>query len=154
MIVRPARVSDAERICELVNEYAERGLMLHRSLESVYRSLRSFLVAEDDGRVVGCAAVEVFWGDLAEIRSLAVAPDRRGGGIGAALADAAIRDAARLGISRLFALTYESGFFERFGFEIIDRGLLPEKVWSVCLNCPKADACDEIAMIRRIEDEA
>jgi len=154
MEMRPARISDAQAICDLVNYYAERGRMLHRSLESVYEALREFSVAEDDGRVVGCVAVDIFWSDLAEVKSLAVAGDCRGKGVGAKLVAAAAKDAARLGVRRLFALTYEKEFFARQGFEAVDRDTLPEKVWRECLVCPKADACDEIAMIRNLNGPA
>jgi amino-acid N-acetyltransferase len=148
MNIRPARVEDAAAICGIINYYAERGRMLHRSLESVYEGLREFLVAEEDGGpVVGCVAVDVYWGDLAELKSLAVAPDRRGGGIGTLLVQEALRDARRLGIRKLFALTYEKDFFLRNGFRTIRREKLPEKVWRECMACPKSDACDEIAMM-------
>jgi amino-acid N-acetyltransferase len=151
MKVRHARISDAEAICELVNHYAERGRMLHRSLESVYEALREFLVVEaDDGRIVACVALDVFWADLAEVKSLAVAPDCLGRGVGRQLLAAAIEDAAQLGIQRLFALTYEKDFFAKQGFTVIERDTLPEKVWRECVVCPKADACDEIAMIRHL----
>lgn len=152
MTMRRARTSDAERICSLVNYYAERGRMLHRSLESVYEALREFLVAEEDGRVLGCVAVDVFWADLAEIKSLAVDPDSRGGGVGRQLLAAAIDDARALGVGRIFALTYEQEFFAGHGFEKIDRSMLPEKVWRECVACPKADACDEIAMMLYLEN--
>jgi len=148
MKIRHARISDAEAIVALINHYAERELMLHRSLESVYDCLREFQVAiDDDGRVVGCVAVDVFWADLAEIKSLAVAPGSARKGIGGELMDAAIEDARAMGIRRLFALTYETDFFARYGFATIDRHTLPEKVWRECLACPKADACDEIAVM-------
>ena len=148
MKIRPARVEDAATICGIINYYAERGRMLHRSLESVYEALREFLVAEDEsGKVAGCVAVDVYWSDLAEVKSLAVAPDRRGGGIGTALVGAAIRDSRRLGLGRLFALTYEKEFFTRHGFRTVRREKLPEKVWRECMACPKSDACDEIAMV-------
>lgn len=151
MIVRAAKVSDAAAICELVNYYAERGRMLHRSLESVYNTLRDFLVAEDEGgRLVGCAAVSLVWGDLAEVKSMAVHPDRRRRGVGSALLQAAVADARRLGTERLFALTYEKDFFVHRGFEVIERDSLPEKVWRECLSCPKADACDETALVLRL----
>ena len=154
MKVRPARVSDGATICEVVNYHAERGRMLHRSLESTYEALREFLVAEDSqGRVIGCVAVDVFWADLAEVKSLAVRPEARGRGVGGRLVQAAIDDAARLGVRRLFALTYEQAFFQRQGFEVIDRQTLPEKVWRECVACPKVDCCDEIAMIRSMHDE-
>jgi len=125
--------------------------MLHRSLESVYGAVRDFLVAEDsDGSIVGCVAVTVYWSDLAEVKSLAVAPGRQGEGIGSKLVSAAVADARGLGVRRLFALTYEKEFFQRNGFEVIDRQTLPEKVWLECISCPKAEACDEIAMMYRI----
>jgi len=149
--IRTARASDAQRICELVNYYAERGLMLHRSLESVYEHLRDFIVAQDEtGGVVGCVAVSVFWSDLAEVRSIAIDPERTRSGIGTGLVKAAIASAAELGITRIFTLTYEEDFFARQGFEAIDRQELPEKVWRVCISCPKADACDEIAMMLKL----
>jgi amino-acid N-acetyltransferase len=153
MTVRPAHISDAQTICDLVNHYAERGLMLHRSLESVYEDLREFQVAENaEGHLVGCAAVDVFWADLAEVKSLAVRTDARGQGIGSLLLREAIADARRIGVKRLFALTYENDFFARHGFAVIDRDSLPEKVWRECLVCPKVDACDEIAMILNLSD--
>lgn len=149
---RPARADDARRIAELINYHAERGRMLHRSLESVYENLRAFQVAEEDGRIVGCVAVGLFWSDLAEVKSLAVDPAEQGRGVGGKLLQAAIADARRLGLKRLFALTYETSFFERSGFRKIDRGTLPEKVWRECVACPKADQCDEVAMILMLDE--
>ena len=122
--------------------------MLHRSMEAIYEMLREFQVAEDDGRVVGCVAVDVFWADLAELKSLAVADDGQGRGVGSELVRAAIDDARRLGIRKLFALTYEKEFFMAFGFEVVPRERLPEKVWLECIACPKHEACDEIAMMK------
>lgn len=152
MTIRPARVTDAAAICDLVNYYAERGTMLHRSLESVYAELREFHVAvADDGSIAGCIAVDVFWSDLAEIKSLAVRRADSGKGTGGGLMRAAIEDARVLGIRRLFSLTYEQAFFERYGFEVIDRQTLPEKVWRECIACPKVDACDEIAMMAQLD---
>jgi len=151
MKLRHARIKDAKAICELVNHYAERGRMLHRSLESTYASLRDFLVLEDDhGRVAACCAVSIFWADLAEVKSLAVAPDYRGQGLGRRLVSAAKRDARKIGMEKIFALTYEKEFFLRQGFKVIDRDTLPEKVWRECFACPKEDCCDEIAMLLRL----
>ena len=151
MTTRPARVCDAAAICDVVNYYAERGRMLHRSLESVYAELREFHVAVDDGRIVGCVAVDIFWADLAEIKSLAVLDAARGAGVGGRLMQAAFEDAGRMGVRRLFALTYEEAFFIKHGFGVIDRDRLPEKVWRECFACPKVDACDEIAMMRELD---
>ena len=92
-MIDTAGMSDADGICGLVNYYAERGRMLHRSLESVYESLRDFVVCSEDGQVVGCAALSISWKDLAEIRSLAVAERRRGEGIGRRLVESSIEQA-------------------------------------------------------------
>jgi amino-acid N-acetyltransferase len=142
-----ATVADCDAICELINYYAERGRMLHRSLESTVESIREFLVARRDGRVAGCVALPVSWKDLGELRSLAVRPGFEGRGVGRELVDAALDDARRLGLQRVFVLTYVTDFFERFGFRVVDKQALPTKVWRVCIHCDRADACDETAMI-------
>jgi len=147
-------MSDAVAIGEIINYHAERGRMLHRSLEAIYDTLRNFLVADVDGEVLGCVAVEIAWADLAEVKSLAVAPDAIGRGLGNALVRAAITDAHKLGVRRLFALTYVDGFFARHGFERIDRRQLPSKVWTDCVYCPKRHACDEIAVLLDLTQEA
>jgi amino-acid N-acetyltransferase len=149
--IRKALIADAPQIVSLINFWAERGRMLHRSLESVYNALREFHVAQEDGRVIGCVAVDIFWADLAEVKSLAVSRDARGKGLGSKLVKAAMADARRLGVKKLFALTYEKAFFLKNGFAVIDRDTLPEKVWRECIYCPKADKCDEIAMMRSFE---
>lgn len=126
--------------------------MLHRSLESVYDAIREFNVAEDaEGNVVGCVALDVFWADLAEIKSLAVLPAKRGAGIGSKLVAAAVKDARRLGVRRVFTLTYEKQFFRNHCFRVVSREKLPDKVWRECIGCPKEEACDEIAMIINLD---
>ena len=146
-MVEPATMSDAEAICGLVNYWAERGRMLHRSLESVYLDIRDFLVWRERGQALGCVAIAINWKDLAEIRSLAVAPEAQGRGIGVGLMRAALEQARALGLKRLFALTYEQSFFTRLGFKLVDKDTLPTKVWRDCLHCPRADNCEEAALV-------
>ncbi len=148
MNVRSAKISDAKVICSLINYYAEHDKMLFRSLAEIYENLQTFLVAEQDGKAVGCCALEVIWSDLAEIKSLAVESDKRGQGIGTALVAAALDHARYLGVPRVFALTLEPIFFERLGFAAIRKEDLPMKVWSDCAKCPKQHECDETAMTR------
>lgn len=142
-------VSDAKAICALINYHAERDAMLHRSLESVYEALREFLVAEEaaTGALLGCAAVDIYWGDQAEIRSLAVDDAARGKGIGKSLIAACIDDAKRMGITKLFAMTYEQPFFVRQGFTEVDLKILPEKVWRECLEWYAQGHRHETAML-------
>lgn len=151
MNIRHAIIPDARDICELVNQLAEQELMLHRSLEDVFDSIREFLVAEDEGRILGCVAVDVFWGGLAEIRSLAVADDARRRGVGKALVEAAVEDARDLGIHKVFAMTYEKPFFEKRGFSVVDLKTLPEKVWRECLKWYAQGHRHETAMLRELD---
>ena len=151
MNIRPATVSDARAICDLVNHYAEQDLMLHRSLEDIYDCLREFIVAEENSEILGCVAVDVYWGALAEIRSLAVAKAAKGNGVGAKLLTAAIEDAGRLGIVKLFALTYEQEYFLSRGFSVVDLNTLPEKVWRECLEWYNQGHRHETAMVLDLE---
>jgi len=146
-IIRPAKVSDADQIHSLINYYAEQGQMLHRSLESIYRSLRDFIVCCDGDEVIGCVALVIYWKDLAEIRSLAVAVEHTKKGIGTRLVRQALNEAKKLGLPKVFTLTYVTDFFSKLGFKIVEKSTLPMKVWGDCLHCPRADACDETAMI-------
>lgn len=132
----------------IINDCAEFGQMLHRSLSHLYEHVRDFHVAvSDDGKVIGCCGLSIVWANLAEVYSLAVAPGYRGQGLGRSLVQACIDESRRLGIHQLMTLTYEQAFFARLGFEVIDRQRLPLKVWSECLRCSKNQACDEIAMV-------
>ncbi len=150
MNVRPAKIRDAKAINALINEYAEQDKMLFRSLADIYENLRTFHVAETDGQIVGCCALHIIWSDLAEIKSLAVEPSKTGTGIGKALVEASLSHAKDLGLPRVFALTLEPAFFEKLGFEKVERDALPMKVWSDCARCPKQDQCDEVALIKNL----
>ncbi len=146
-----ATLEDAEGIYRLVNHYAQHGgLLLPRSLADIYHHIRDFTVAKQEGRVVGCCALRIYWRDLAEVRSLAVEPGLTGHGIGSRLLLACIEEARELGIKRLFTLTYAGPFFETHGFRPIDKGKLPEKIWADCLRCAKLPMCDEKAYILEI----
>lgn len=153
-VVRPALVSDAKTIMTLVNELAVQQVMLPRSPASVIENIRDFFIAEVDGQFAGCGALAVTWTDIAEVRSLAVAPAMQKHGVGRILVDALVHDAKRLGIPRLFAFTYVPGFFAKVGFSICQHEDLPHKVFNDCMHCPKFLACDEIAMTRVLDAEA
>ncbi|MFA5422980.1 MAG: N-acetyltransferase [Phycisphaerae bacterium] len=150
MNIRSAKIQDARAINALINEYAEQDKMLFRSLADIYENLRSFQVAQIDNQIVGCCALHIIWQDLAEIKSLAVEQSRKGTGIGRALVEASLKQARELGLPQVFALTLEPGFFEKLGFEKVDRDELPMKVWSDCARCPKQDNCDEVALIKNL----
>ena len=154
MNVRSAKISDAKAINALISSYAEVDRMLFRSLADIYENLQTFIVAELDETIVGCCALEVIWSDLAEIKSLAIDGAYKEKGIGRRLVAAAVEQAAKLGVPKVFALTLEPVFFEKSGFEIVEKETLPMKVWSDCSRCPKQQNCDEIAVIKIISPES
>ncbi len=154
MKVRSAKISDVKRINALISSYAERDRMLFRSIADIYENLQVFTVADLDGDVVGCCALEIIWSDLAEIKSLAVDEANKEKGIGKMLVTAALEQAEQLGVPRVFALTLEPDFFEKLGFEIVEKETLPMKVWSDCAKCPKQQNCDEIAVVKTVSREA
>lgn len=150
-MIRKATVKDVESIKHIINTYAKQELMLARSLSELYEYIRSFYVYEDNGEIVGCCALQVVWENIAEVQSLAVKAEYKKQKIGTKLLAACIEDAYELGLENVFTLTYAPGFFEKNGFERIDKSILPHKVWSGCIRCPKFPDCDEIAMMRKLD---
>jgi amino-acid N-acetyltransferase len=147
MIYRKAVLADVEIIHTMVNDYAKEGRMLPRSRGSLYENIRDFLVAEEDAVLIGVGALHILWDNLAEIRTLAVQNGHMKGGVGKQIVHGLLKEAAELGISKVFTLTYQQLFFEKCGFTVINKDTLPQKVWTDCVNCPKFPNCDEICMV-------
>ena len=160
--IRRAKVGDVQQIVSLINSYAEKGEMLYRSQSQVLQQIRNYFVAvsprsdsspdSSEDSVLACGSLDITWNDLAELRSLAVREDAQSRGLGTQVVEALMNDAAELGLKHVFALTYKPHFFERLGFKIIDKQLLPHKVWSICIDCLKFPVCDEVAMQIEVED--
>ncbi|WP_342767160.1 N-acetyltransferase [Sulfoacidibacillus thermotolerans] len=147
-MIRTATVEDVEQIALLLRHYADQGLLLPRSRQSICENLLSFYVIEEAGHVYGTGALHVLGDDLAEIRSLAIAQNAQGKGYGRVLVDTLFQRAQELKIPRVLALTYQEAFFSRCGFQVVEKQNLHQKIWKDCINCKKFPACDEIAMIR------
>lgn len=151
--VRPATMQDVDAIHDLISYYAERNRMLFRTLEDLYERIREFRVfVDEDEKVLGCAGLALLWRDLGEIRSMAVDPNYTGCGIGRKLVEDAIAEAKKLGLKRIFALTYEDGFFVRLGFQIVEKELLPHKVWTDCIHCDMQNNCKEIPVLMQLDE--
>ena len=146
-----ARVSDVPQIHKLVNSFADNGEMLTRPLSEIYENIRDYFVVRKGERVIACAALQVSWADLAEIKSLAVAEDCQKRSIGGQIVGVCLKEAKELGISIVFCLTYKPVFFEKRGFSRVDKSELPQKVWGECYRCSKYPDCDEVALIHRLE---
>ena len=149
-MIRKAKLSDVKAIQTLVNQYADSGQMLPRTLNEIYEHLRDFHVYEDGGALVGVCALHISWDGLAELRSLAVRQDRVKRGIGAELVRECLKEAVSLQVAQVFVLTYQSVFFKKIGFTDVDKKELPHKIWTDCLNCVKFPDCDESALIIKL----
>jgi len=116
-VFRRATPADAPAIVALIGSNVASGELLPRNLEFVQLHARDFIVAELDSHVVGCVHLDEYAPSLAEIRSLAVAPDAQGLGLGAGLVRELERLAARRDLTTLFAVSNSGEFFRRLGYE-------------------------------------
>lgn len=152
--IRKALLADIAALLELINAYAARGIMLPRTEFEMAENIRDFVVAFEDGRLVGCGALHFYTAASGEVRSLAVDPSLKIKGIGRAIVEALEDEARGQDLHSLFAFTYVPGFFGKLGFDEVDRGELPLKAWKDCLRCPKFQACDEIAVLKLLKPDA
>ena len=120
MQIRPARTSDIKGIRQLIDSYSPQGRLLTKETVTLYESVQEFTVAIDGDEVVGCGALHVLWEDLAEVRTVAVIEKLRGQGVGHQILESIISRSKEIGIKRLFCLTFETEFFGRHGFQIIE----------------------------------
>ncbi|MFH1622131.1 MAG: N-acetyltransferase [Candidatus Omnitrophota bacterium] len=149
--IRKARIEDVKQMHSLINFYAEKDLMMPRSLNEIYENLRDFFVYEKNNRILACCALHIVgWEDLAELKSLAVKKSYQKKGFGLKLVKMCLDETILLGVKKVFALTYVPGFFKKLGFRNINKSKLPHKIWVECCNCPKFPGCDEVALIKSI----
>ncbi|MBF6046557.1 amino-acid N-acetyltransferase [Streptomyces sp. NRRL B-1677] len=134
--VRRARTSDVAALRRLINTYVRDRILLDKATVTLYEDIQEFWVAErdEDGAVVGCGALHVMWEDLAEVRTLAVDPDVKGGGVGHAVLDKLLQTARWLGVRRIFCLTFEVDFFAKHGFVEIGETPVDGDVYSELLR--------------------
>lgn len=154
VICRKAEVEDVESLFALIDRYAKQGIMLYRSKETLLNQIDSFVIAQNSGEeIIGCGSLTQLGPDLVEIRSLGISDEYKGIGIGTMLVDALIENAKAQQIPKVMALTYEVAFFLKNGFRIEPKEVFPEKVWTDCVNCKKQFCCDEIAVLKRLDEE-
>jgi amino-acid N-acetyltransferase len=150
MKIKKANIRDVKAIHSLINKFAKKVDMLPRSLNEIYENIRDYFICKDNERVIAVASLHILWEDLAEIRSVAVAKEYQGQGVGKKLVKNCLNEAQNLGINKVFALTYHPEYFKELGFEDIDKNDLPHKIWGDCLKCPKFPDCNEVAVIKKI----
>ena len=163
--IRQAAIEDVPDIHYLLEIYASHGNLLPRTMSELYRHLRDFFVIEVNEewyrdvpptelrrhKIAACGALEIFTEDLGEIRSLVVADEYKGRGFGRLLVQHLTREARRIGLRRLMALTYAPEFFHKLDFKTVGKDTLPEKVWGICVKCYKYNNCDETAVLLELQ---
>ena len=134
--IRRARTGDVRALRRLLDQYVQERILLDKAPVTLYEDIQEFWVAErvSDGRVVGCGALHVMWEDLAEVRTLAVAPGCRGKGVGHLVLERLLQTARELGVERVFCLTFEVGFFGRHGFVEIDGSPVGHEIFEELLR--------------------
>lgn len=115
--VRLARTGDVAEIRALIEPHVASGTLMQRATEEIELLLPTFVVAEQDGAVVGCAVLEVYSSRLAELRSLVVAPQLRGAGLGRRLVEACLAMARERRVLEVMAITSNEDFFRVMGFD-------------------------------------
>jgi amino-acid N-acetyltransferase len=153
LTVRKAGMHDIPAILGLINGYAARGIMLPRTEFEMSENIRDFTVVRLGDDLLGCGALHFYSPSIGEIRSLAVNEEAKTHGVGRRLVEALAAEAEQYELDAVFAFTYVVEFFEKVGFHVVERGVLPLKAWKDCLRCPKFQACDEIAVLRVLRPE-
>ncbi len=166
--LQPATEEEVSAIAALVNGFAAQNLMLPRTEESILQSLPDWLVAlarpepnpaepnpaprRGCPQLLGCGSLVALTEQLVEIRSLAVAPAGQGQGIGRRIVEELVQVATARGYAQICALTLQESFFEKLGFDVVDRWSISPKLWQDCIYCPKFHHCDEVAVARNLTD--
>lgn len=133
--VRKARTSDVRAIQSLVEPLVNTRVLLGKDAVNLYGDIQEFRMADDaSGTPIGCGALHVMWEDLGEVRTLAVAEPWLKRGVGHALLEELEADARQLGLTRLFCLTFETGFFARHGYEPIGEDTVDPVVYAELLR--------------------
>ena len=148
-VVRMAKLPDAVGIFELVNSLSGDGTLLRRNYAEICENIRDFFVAESEAGVfLGCGALHLYGPHLAEVRSIVVKPEAKGQGAGGRLLRALLEEAEEQSVTSVCLFTRIPDFFFHFGFRVVDRTVLPDKIYKDCQTCPRLYACDEVAMAR------
>ena len=148
-VVRKARLPDAVNIFDIVNSLSDDGTLLRRSYAEICENVRDFTVAESESGVfLGCGALHLYGPHLAEVRSIVVKPEAKGQGAGGKLLRTLLAEAEEQSVTAVSLFTRIPDFFFHFGFRVVDRTALPDKIYKDCQTCPRLYACDEVAMVR------
>jgi len=147
-----AKLSDIPDMQALVTAEVKEGIILNRTEDEVATNIRSYVLAKDNGKLVGYTALHIHSKRLAEIRSLIVDESYRGQNVGKRMVKFTLEEAKALGVEEdVLVLTYLPQFFEKLNFNEINKEVIPEhKIWADCIKCIHFPVCNEVALIYKL----
>ena len=149
VLIRPATTADIGAIQKLIEPLVHRRILLGKELVMLYEAVQEFVVAETPGGdVVGCGALHVFWEDLGEVRTLAVAPERQHSGVGAEIVRVLEDRARHLGLRRVFCLTFEVDFFVALGYAVVDDNIVDPETYNQLVRSPDEGVAEFLDLAR------
>jgi len=148
-----ARLLDIPAMQKMVQLEVKDGIILERNEDEVATNIRSYVLAKENGIILGYAALHIHSMRLAEIRSLIVLDGHRGKSIGKQLVLFALNEAKELNVSEeVLVLTYLPEFFKKMNFVEIAKESIPEhKIWADCIKCIHFPICNEISLVYKLE---
>ena len=149
--IQTASVRDADAIHELIDEHLTEGHLLPRELGEILVHAHRFVVTLQDNEVLACAELAPLSHTVAEVRSMVVTREARGGGVGRRIVNELVRRATTAGFEKLCAFTHSPGYFVRLGFSIVPHVWLPEKIVTNCHACSQFRRCGQYAVVRSLE---
>ena len=147
-----ANLSDIADMQALVTTEVKDGIILNRTEDEVATNIRSYVLAKDNGKLVGYTALHIHSKRLAEIRSLIVDEAYRGQSVGKRMVQFTLNEAKDLGVEEdVLVLTYLPKFFEKLNFNEINKEVIPEhKIWADCIKCIHFPVCNEVALVYKL----
>ena len=149
--IRTASARDADAIHELIDEHLAEGHLLPRELGEVLVHVHRFVVAVQDDEVLACAELAPLSHAVVEVRSMVVAREARGGGLGRRIVHELVRRATAAGFEKVCAFTHSPGYFVHLGFSIVPHAWLPEKILTDCHSCSQFRRCGQYAVVRSLD---
>ena len=152
MTLSKANLRDIPTMLSLVADEVKSGVILDRSADEIATNIRSYVLAKEEGKLLGYTALHVHSPRLAEVRSLIVDEAFRGRSVGKKMVQFAIDEARDLGLEEILVLTYLPQFFLKMGFEEIAKESIPEqKIWADCIKCIHFPVCNEVSLMYRVD---
>ena len=151
MKIRNTKISDIDKIFTLINNFSEQYSLLPVTKDFIFEHINNYYIVEYHHNLVGVGFLRIYNNNLAEIRSLAVDLNYQKKGFGKKLVCFLIKEAKKIGITRVFALSTTPEFFTKIGFKLVEKTTFPEKIWVDWQFCPNKEKCDESALLYAIE---